>query len=242
MVVILPAFASAAAEGAEQRPERREVEIDDRALLPAAHERQAAAGGRGGEEAGLGVGEPERLQLPGRVAGVGEEHRGRGALEDRASGAALSDVADALGQHDERGVLLAHRQHPVLQTRLEVRVVEQLPGLVEHDERGPAVLHGALDATEDVGEPGGAHGRAVEDLREVEGGDAVGEVQRIGPRAGEEPVVLTLLVPARHARVQIAPRHPPRRAGRGSAPASGARGRRRRWRAPPPPAPPAGGA
>ena len=75
--------------------------------------------------------------------------------------------------HHRDGVLLARGHQPVRQPLGEIRVIEGLPGLVDHDDGGAAILDLAFDPAEKIGQDRHPFlvGLAVENAGQIEAHD-----------------------------------------------------------------------
>ena len=83
-------------------------------------------------------------------ADVREQDLRRHRLDDGLAGPRALELARVLRHHHRDGVLLARGHQPVRQPFGEIRVVERLPGLVDHDDGGATVLDLALDPAEQI--------------------------------------------------------------------------------------------
>ncbi len=72
-----------------------------------------------------------------------------------------------MGHHDHNAVHFSERDQPVLQTGAKIGVIEQLPGLIEHNDGGPAIFNDTFDLAKDVGKHRHALGVHVQDLGHV---------------------------------------------------------------------------
>src|SRR3546814_7201947 len=110
---------------------------------------------RPADQLDLSVVEPEPLICCARLrldrAVVGEEDALRAAFDDGGRDAAAGDVGEALGGEHYRDILLAQRLQPFADARGEQRMVEEDPGLVEDQQRRPAV-EALLEPVEQIGE------------------------------------------------------------------------------------------
>src|SRR5690606_23207944 len=84
-------------------------------------------------------------------AGIGQKDALRTAFDNARCDAAARNVGEALGREDDRDVALAQDLEPLANARGEERVVEEDPGLVEDEERGPAV-ETRLEPVEQIGQ------------------------------------------------------------------------------------------
>src|SRR3546814_12966840 len=75
----------------------------------------------------------------------------RAAFDDGGRDAAAGDVGEALGGEHYRDILLAQRLQPFADARGEQRMVEEDPGLVEDQQRRPAV-EALLEPVEQIGD------------------------------------------------------------------------------------------
>ena len=156
------------------------------------------AGGGFGKKDGLFFRDAQELVVLRRSPVVRKKDlRGHG-LDDGLADAGVAQLAGVLRHHDDDAVHLAQRDEPVLEPCPEIGIVEQLPGLIEHDDGGAAVFDHALDLAEDVGKHRHALGGHVEDLGHVEADDvAVEREGRFGSRGGEDPTVAPARCPFR---------------------------------------------
>ena len=127
-------------------------------------------------------------------------------FDDGLAGSGALELAGVLRHHYRNGVLLARGHEPVRQPLGEIRVVERLPGLVDDDDGGAAILDLALDPAKEIGEDRHAFflGLAVENAGEIEPDDIAFERERVFQRLPEDPAIAALFGPLEQTLVQIA--------------------------------------
>jgi hypothetical protein len=148
-----------------------QVEIDQRRSRGLFEQELARALGQGTQQRPFGRGELESVAVVALVGVlVGQEDLGRGLLQQGRGDFRVQGIGRALGAGDDDAVLLADRLELVADEALEVRVVEDLPELVDPEGEGGAVDQW-LGAIEQIGRDRGAQVRVVQELGDIEGGE-----------------------------------------------------------------------
>ena len=148
---ILQALALQKQADQEKRARILESEgLQTSAINVAEGEAQAARGRA--EELGLFLVQPQDPVILGVGARVRIEKLGHHAFRDDLADLDPGQMGRSLGQHHHHGILLPHRDEPIVQALLEDRIVEHLPGFIDDDEGRTAILDHPFDAPEEVGQ------------------------------------------------------------------------------------------